>query len=351
MPGAGPARTLPGVAPAAVPGAAPLPSDLPPIAKPPRLLDRVRLAARLRHYSPRTEESYVAWVRRFILFHDKRHPKDMGAAEVIAFLSHLAVQRRVSASTQNQALGALVFLYRHVLDRELEGLDSAVRASRQRPLSVVLSRDEVRHVLDRLHGTARLQATLLYGAGLRLMECLRLRVKDLDFERGQLVVRQGKGRRDRATTLPSRLREPLERHLRSVRDLHRRDLQQGYAGVPLPDALALKYPNAAREWSWQSVFPASRLTRDPRLGRLVRYHLHPTALQRAVKEAQRQTGIPKRITCHSFRHSFATHLLEDGSDIRTVQELLGHRDVRTTMIYTHVLDRGPLGVRSPADRL
>jgi integron integrase len=290
-------------------------------------------------------------VRRFILFHDKRHPKEMGAVEVVAFLSDLAVRGRVSASTQNQALSALLFLYRHVLDRELEGLDTAVRAKIGRVLPVVLTREEVRAVLAQLHGTRRIQGTLLYGAGLRLLECLRLRVKDLDFSRSQLTIRQGKGRRDRMTTLPRRLRGPLERHLVEVRRLHQRDIEEGYGEVPLPDALGRKYPTAARDWRWQWVFPAVRLARDPRSGRSVRHHQHPTVLQRAVKQAGVRAKIPKRVTCHAFRHSFATHLLEDGADIRTVQELLGHRDLRTTMIYTHVLDRGPLGVSSPADRL
>jgi integron integrase len=309
------------------------------------------VAARRRHLSYRTEQSYVAWVRRFVLFHGKRHPSDMGEPEVVAFLSHLAVERDVAPPTQNQALAALVFLYRHVFDRELEGLDAASRARRVRPLPVVLSRAEVRSVLAQLQGTQRLQATLLYGGGLRLLECLRLRVKDVDADRGQLAVRQGKGRRDRAAPLPRRVREPLARHLQTVRDLHRRDLEAGYAGVRLPDALERKYPSARREWAWQWLFPASRLARDPRSGDLLRHHRHPTALQRAVKKAARRAGIAKRVTCHTFRHSFATHLLEDGADIRTVQELLGHRDVRTTMIYTHVLQRGPLGVASPADRL
>lgn len=321
------------------------------ISHPPKLLDRVRIAARRRHYSLRTEQSYVAWVRRFILFHGKRHPKDMGAPEVVAFLSDLAVHRRVAASTQNQALSSLLFLYRHVLDRELEGLDTAVRAQVGRVLPVVLTRDEVRTVLGHLHGVRQLQATLLYGAGLRLMECLRLRVKDLDFARLHLTIRQGKGRRDRMTTLPRRLRGPLERHLVEVRRLHRRDLDQGYGEVLLPYALDRKHPTTARDWLWQWVFPAVRLSPDPRSGRFARHHQHQTVLQRAVREAARKAGIPKRVTCHTFRHCFATHLLEDGADIRTVQELLGHRDLKTTMIYTHVLDRGPLGVSSPADRL
>jgi integron integrase len=326
-------------------------AEPPAISHPPKLLDRVRIAARERHYSLRTEQSYVAWVRRFILFHGKRHPKDMGASEVVAFLSDIAVRGRVGANTQNQALSALLFLYRHVLGRELEGLDATVRARLGRALPVVLTRDEVRTVLGHLHGTRRLQVTLLYGAGLRLMECLRLRVKDLDFARSQLAIRQGKGRRDRMTTLPRRLRGPLEQHLAEVRRLHQRDLERGHGEVLLPDALGRKHPTAARDWLWQWVFPAARLARDPRSGRRTRHHQHPTALQRAVKQAARRAGIPKRVTCHTFRHSFATHLLEDGADIRTVQELLGHRDLKTTMIYTHVLDRGPLGVSSPADRL
>jgi integron integrase len=322
-----------------------------PIGHPPKLLDRVRLAARRRHLSYRTEQSYVGWVRRFVLFHDVRHPKDMGTGEIEAFLSHLATERNVSAATQNQAYAALVFLYRHVLDRELEGLERIVRVRRSRPAPVVMSRDEVARVLALLHGTKRLQATLLYGAGMRLIECLRLRVKDLDPERGHVTVRQGKGRRDRVTTLPRKIRDPLARHLEAVRDLHRRDLRAGSAGVPLPDALEHKYPGARREWGWQWVFPASRLTRHSETGETTRWHVHPTVLQRAVKVAAQRAGIAKRVTCHTFRHSFATHLLEHGTDIRTVQTLLGHRDLKTTMIYTHVLDRGPFGVTSPADRL
>jgi integron integrase len=323
------------------------PSD--PRVGPPRLLDRVRRCARLRHLSARTEEAYLGWIRRFILFHAKRHPDAMGPPEVIAFLTHLAVERRVSARTQNQALAALVFLYRAVLGRELEGLDAAARAGSARPLPVVLSRDEVRAVLDALDGVVQLVATLLYGSGLRLLEALRLRVKDLDFARAQVVVRQGKGRRDRAAPFPRRAREPLARHLEAVRVLHERDRAAG-VGVSLPDALDRKYPGASTEWGWQWVFPATRFWVGADGGRL-RHHLHETVVQRAVRQAAARAGLAKRVTCHSFRHSFATHLLEDGADIRTVQELLGHRDLRTTMIYTHVANRGPLGVTSPADRL
>lgn len=306
---------------------------------------------RRRHMSPRTEASYAGWVKRFIRFHDLRHPRDLGAGDVVAFLSHLAVEGQVSAGTQNQALSALLFLYRHVLDRELEGLDAAVRARRSRPLPVVLTREEVRRLLAELEGTRRLVALLLYGGGLRLQEGVRLRVKDLDLSRGQVCVRQGKGRRDRITTLPRRSRAALSRHLARVRDLHRRDLAAGYGGVTLPDALERKYPNATREWGWQWVFPASRLTPHPRTGERLRHHMHPTVMQRAVKDATRRAGLAKRATCHTLRHSFATHLLESGSHVRTLQELLGHRELKTTMIYTHVMDRGPLGVTSPADGL
>jgi integron integrase len=304
----------------------------------------------VRHLSPRTEEAYVGWIRRFILFHDKRHPAEMGAREVVAFLTHLAVRGRVGAPTQNQALSALLFLYRVILGRELEGLDAATRAPISRPLPVVLSRDEVRAVLARLPGTHRLVATLLYGSGLRLLEALRLRVKDVDVSRRQLIVRGGKGDRDRRAPFPRRLREPLERHLARVRMIYQRDRERGI-GTCLPGALERKYPGAHLEWSWYWLFPAQRIAVDPHTGQRFRSHLHETALQRSVKRAAAEAGIPKRVTCHTLRHSFATHLLEDGADIRTVQELLGHRDLRTTMIYTHVLDCGPLGVTSPADRL
>lgn len=318
---------------------------------PPRLLDRVRQALRLRHYSPRTEEAYVAWIRRYILFHRKTHPMLLGEADVTAFLTHLAVTEQVSASTQNQALGALLFLYRHVLTRELEGLDGIVRARPAERLPVVLSRAEVRAVLQLLPGVFRTIGTLLYGGGLRLSECLELRVKDVDFDRRQIVVRRGKGDKDRTVPLPGSTRDALLQHLARVHRMFDADRRAGVGGVVLPHGLARKYPNAPTEWAWQFVFPAGRVCRDPRFGGPTRYHLHESAVQRAVTAAVRASGLGKKVSCHTFRHSFATHLLEDGYDIRTVQELLGHRDVSTTMIYTHVLSRGALGVRSPADAL
>jgi len=317
----------------------------------PRLLDRVRATLRARHYSRRTEESYVAWIRRFIVFHDKRHPAEMGAPEVTAFLTSLAVDGQVAASTQNQALSALLFLYRDILEVDLPWLDGVVRAKRPVRLPVVLSRDEVRAVLHRLEGVPRLMACLLYGAGLRVLECCRLRVQDIDFTANQIVVRGGKGDKDRVTMLPAVTKADLGRHLAAVRVQHRDDLAAGAGWVALPTALLRKYPNAGREWVWQWVFPATRIYRDRLTGQVRRHHLHETVLQRAVKDAVRRAGIAKRASPHTLRHSFATHLLEDGHDIRTVQELLGHRDVTTTMIYTHVLNRGPAAVRSPADRM
>jgi integron integrase len=319
-------------------------------ATPPRLLDRVRQACRVRHLSRRTEDAYVAWIRRFILFHKKRHPNDMGAEEVSRFLSWLAVSRRVSASTQNQALNALLFLYRNVLQRELPAVGGVVRAHRPVRLPTVLTRDEVRAVLAQLKGMPYLVTSLLYGSGLRLLECLQLRVKDIDFDRSQITVREGKGSKDRVTLLPLSIRTDLARHIETVRRLHRGDLQVGLGQVVLPGAIGRKYPAAASSWSWQFVFPASRACRDPLWGAPSRFHIHESAIQRAVTSAVRSAGLTKRATCHSFRHSFATHLLEDGYDIRTVQELLGHADVTTTMIYTHVLNRGVMGVRSPIDR-
>jgi integron integrase len=317
----------------------------------PRLLDQVRAALRQRHYSPRTEEAYVGWIRRFILFHRKRHPAEMGAAEVECFLSSLATDRRVAASTQNQALAALLFLYGQVLGVDLPWLEGLVRARRPARLPVVLSRVEVQAVLQQRQGTPRLMTLLLYGAGLRLLECCSLRVKDVDFGANQIVVRSGKGDRDRAALLPAGVRDELTLHLRRVRSQHDADLRLGAGSVALPHALARKYPNAGREWAWQWVFPATRTYVDRATGQRRRHHLHESVVQRAVHDAVRAAGITKPASCHTLRHSFATHLLEGGYDIRTVQTLLGHKDVSTTMIYTHVLNRGPQGVRSPLDRL
>jgi integron integrase len=317
----------------------------------PRLLDRVRMAVRLRHLSRRTERAYVGWIRRFVVFHGKRHPAELGPEHVTAFLSALATRHRVASSTQNQALAALLFLFRVVLGREMPWLDDVVRAKRPSRLPVVLSRAEVVTVLSALDGDRRLAATLLYGAGLRLLECLRLRVKDVDFARAQLVVRSGKGDRDRVTVLPQACQAALRHHLERVRAQHERDLRRGAGWTELPYAFARKAAGAGREWPWQWVFPATRTYRDAASGERRRHHLHETVLQDAVRRAARSSGLAKRVTCHTFRHSFATHLLEDGYDIRTVQTLLGHRDVRTTMVYTHVLGRGPAGVMSPVDRL
>ena len=318
---------------------------------PPKLLERVRHAIRARQYSRRTEEAYVFWIRRYIVYHRKVHPSALGTEAIAAFLTWLAVQRRVSASTQNQALSALLFLYRDVLRIELGPIDHVPRARTGDHVPVVMSTAEVRAVMAHLAGVLWLIVGLLYGAGLRLRECLELRVKDLDFDRGEIVVRQGKGRKDRRTMLPEAVRERLRGHLDDVRRMHEHDLQRGYGRVVLPAALERKYPNAVRDWRWQFVFPAARICRDARWGPPSRFHLHESAVQRAVAAAARRAGVTKRVSCHAFRHSFATHLLEAGQDIRTVQELLGHADVSTTMIYTHVLNRGGRGVRSPIDRL
>ena len=301
-----------------------------PVAPKPRLLDRVREALRIRHYSRRTEQAYVAWIRRYIFFHGKRHPAELGAPEVTRFLSSLAVEGRVAASTQNQALSALLFLYRDVLGVDLPWLDDVVRAKRPARLPVVLTRDEVRALLGRLSGSPRLMACLLYGAGLRVLECCRLRVQDIDLGRNQIVVRGGKGDKDRVTMLPALVKPDLARHLARVRQQHQRDLAAGAGWVELPTALARKYPHAGREWPWQWVFPATRTYVDRATGERRRHHLHETVLQREVKRAAWQAGITKRASPHTLRHSFATHLLEDNHDIRTVQELLGHRDVATT---------------------
>jgi integron integrase len=320
----------------------------PAAAPPPRLLDRVRDAIRLRHYSRRTEKAYVDWIRRFIRYHGRRHPREMGASEIEAFLNDLAVRQEVAASTQNQALAALVFLYREVLQAPPLELQGLVRARAPRRLPVVLSRDEVRRLLATLDGTPKLLASLMYGSGLRLLEALQLRVKDVDVARRELVVRDGKGRKDRVAPLPDAVVPELERQLVEAARVHAADVRAGHGSVELPAALARKFPRAEREWAWQWVFPATRRYRMPN-GVERRHHFHETAIQRAVRDGVRRAGIAKAASCHTLRHSFATHLLGDGYDIRTVQELLGHRNVATTMIYTHVLNRGGRGVRSPLD--
>jgi integron integrase len=316
----------------------------------PKLLDQVRELIRLRHYSHKTERTYISWIRQFILFHKKRHPAEMGHVEVTAFLSHLATDRRVSASTQNQALSALLFLYKDVLKISLPWLTEVERAPRSRHVPVVFSPEEVRSILAHLTGTTWLMASLLYGSGLRLRECCTLRVKDLDFNYLQITIRDGKGGKDRRTVLPSKLVEPLQNHLTRVKALHEKDLGQGFGRAPMPYALDRKYPNATREWAWQFVFPSAVRSPDRQTDEICRFHTAESVLQKAVKRAMRSAGITKHGGPHTFRHSFATHLLESGYDIRTIQELLGHRDVKTTMIYTHVLNRGGKGVCSPLDR-
>ena len=318
---------------------------------PPKLLDQVRDRIRVKHYSIRTETQYVQWIKRFILFHGKRHPQEMSAAEVEAFLTHLAVEGQVSASTQNQALSALLFLYKEVLAIDLPWLGNVVRAKQPKRLPVMLTRSEVRDVLVRMNGVYGLMANMLYGTGMRLMECVRLRVKDVDFERGEILIREGKGGKDRVTMLPASVVSGLRTQLEQRRALFEDDKRIGKADVFLPDALAKKYPNAATEWCWQYVFPSGSFSVDPRSGAERRHHIDEKLLQRAMKKAVQVSGIAKPATPHTLRHSFATHLLEAGYDIRTVQELLGHNDVSTTMIYTHVLNKGGRGVLSPLDQL
>ena len=320
-------------------------------AKAPRLLDQVRARLRLKHYSLRTEQAYVGWIRRFILANGKRHPRDMGAAEVEGFLSDLATRGQVAAGTQNQALAGLLFLYREVLGITLPWMETMVRAKRPQRVPLVLSRDEVVRLLAMLDGRCALMASLLYGSGMRLMECVRLRVKDVDFARNEITVRDGKGSKDRHVPLPQRLHEALTTQIERVHLVHQRDLVAGRGAVWLPYALARKYPSASREAGWQYVFPSGRLSRDPRGGEWRRHHVDEGILQRAVRHARVEAGIVKPATCHTLRHSFATHLLEAGQDIRTIQELLGHKDVATTQIYTHVLNRGGSGVLSPLDRM
>jgi integron integrase len=315
----------------------------------PKLLDQVRQLMRLRHYSLRTEEAYVGWIRRYILFHGKRHPRELGESDIAKFLSNLAVEGRVAASTQNQALNALLFLYKEVLRRELGFIGETVRVKRPAKLPVVLSRSEVKAVLEHLPGDYKLMGQLLYGAGLRLLECLRLRVKDVDLHYLHITVRDPKGDRERKTMLPVSLAAPLREHLAKVKARHQQDLARGFGSVHLPGALERKRPGASREWAWQYVFPAERRSIDPRTGAERRHHVNEKNLQNAVKTAVRKARLSKTASCHTLRHSFATHLLENGYDIRTVQELLGHKDVSTTMIYTHVLNKPGIGVKSPLD--
>ena len=320
-------------------------------AQAPKLLDRMRSAIRVRHYSIRTEEAYLGWVRRFINFH-KRHPRDLDAEEINRFLTHLAVHNHVAASTQRQALSAILFLYREVLNLDPPWIENIVRARQPKRLPTVLSKDEVAAILTHLEGTVQLIVLMLYGTGMRILECLRLRVQDLDFDLGNIAIRDGKGHKDRTALLPETCRQRLQDHLGHVKELHDQDLVEGFGRVHLPKALSRKYPNAAADWRWQYVFPAGSRGTDPRTGIIRRHHLHASVVQKAVKQAVRNAGITKRATCHTFRHSFATHLLIAGYDIRTIQELLGHKDVKTTMIYTHVLNNsGGRGIVSPADTL
>jgi integron integrase len=328
-------------------------SESPPDEGRPRtLVEAARSVLWSRRYSHRTEQAYLYWIRKYIGFYRPRHPRDMGEDEIIRFLSHLAVRGRVSASTQNQALSALLFLYKRVLGKPLPRIDEVVRARRPHRLPTVLTQEEVRDVLQKMEGIQKLAAMLLYGSGMRILECLRLRIKDIDFGLNQITIRDGKGKRDRVTLLPTAVREALRDHLGEVRGRHLRDLERGRGSVHLPDALVRKHRDSDREWGWQWVFPASADYRDPRTGIKARFHLHPSVIQRAFKAAVRRAHLTKPASCHTLRHSFATHLLAAGYDIRTIQGLLGHKDVKTTMIYTHVLNRaGGRGIQSPADTL
>jgi integron integrase len=348
-----PLGTIPTRSPIPVAAAdrAPASVSLKPVGRQPKLLDRLAEALRARHYSRRTEQTYQYWVKRYIFFHHVRHPAEMAEPEINAFLTHLAVKESVSASTQNQALCALLFLYRYVIGREVGDLGEVIRARKPTRLPVVMTREEVKSVLANLTGDKGLMASLMYGAGLRLMECLRLRVQDLDFSRSEILIRDGKGAKDRITMLPESLRTPLQEHLKIVKATHEKDLVEGWGCVQMPMALDPKYPNAPKDWRWQWVFPQDRRWTNLQTRDQGRHHIDESLVQKAVRDAVAKAGLTKRATCHTFRHSFATHLLEGGYDIRTVQELLGHSDVKTTMIYTHVLNRGPSGVRSPVDGL
>ena len=322
-----------------------------PKADKPKLLDQMREALRLRHYSRRTEQTYCHWVKRDIHIHNVRHPAEMAEPEINAFLTHLAGKEKVAASTQNQTRSALLFLYRHLLGRKVGDLGKVIRARKPKRLPVVMTREEVKAVLANLSGDKWLMVSLMYGAGLCLMECLRLRVQNIDFTRNEILVRDGKGAKDRITMLPESLKAPLQEHMKTVKGIHERDLADGWGRLLLPDALDRKYPNAPKEWSWQWVFPQGNRWRNAQAGEEGRHHVDESLVQKAVRQAVTAAGLTKRATCHTFRHSFATHLLESGYDIRTIQELLGHKDVKTTMIYTHVLNKGGHGVRSPMDGL
>ena len=317
--------------------------------KPQKLLDQVREAIRTKHYSYRTEQTYVEWIKRFILFHKKRHPKEMGVDEIRSYITHLANERTVAASTQNQALSAIMFLYRYVLQKEIVFPSDIVRANKPERLPTVLSHTEAMSVINNMNGVPQLITKLLYGSGLRIMECMRLRIKDIDFENHQLAIREGKGENDRMTILPDSLIPTLKMHLETVRAIHHVDLTEGYGEVFLPYALARKHPNASKDFAWQYVFPSSTRSVDPVSKRTRRHHLDVSVAQKAIRLAAQLARIDKPVSPHTFRHSFATHLLQNGYDIRTVQELLGHKDVKTTMIYTHVLQRGGLAVKSPLD--